>query len=376
MGNMRRPASVSSWRWRFIVLVFAVSLHARCRWMGAAQWLPMPKPHPIVVVAFSPQRSLNLLRRRNSFLLPPPPQRRSSFQSRHTVSSSTSSGEEKFSHDEENQRPAKYVAKAGYFLNLEMSPFMDFFYGSLLPLASLACWMAVSAKVLSFHPDPRFVHCSWKHNILTISQAWSFPLFVYRENLVSENFSGVTVISLLLAANAMRPDVLAFGYSLIPRYLQWTAGIVHGTTAVTAGWLCWRRHTEGQPLQRKRPGWAQCVAGLSFAVLGIMSLGCEYPLATVPSLLGKRLSRVAALFYLLAAQSLLSSSVCESNMAWGSIFHLVLVVLKLVGVDDGGLLLPGRGLWEWYPAWMAVPRVAAASFGAHLFFSVVAIRWM
>ena len=38
----------------------------------------------------------------------------------------------------------------------------------------------------------------------------------------------------------------------------------------------------------------------------------------------------------------------------------------MAGVDGGGLLLPGRGLWEFYPAMVAAPKAAAVSCAAHL----------
>lgn len=50
----------------------------------------------------------------------------------------------------------------------------------------------------------------------------------------------------------------------------------------------------------------------------------------------------------------------------GSALHLLLILLKLIGVDDGGLLLPGRGLWTWYPAMMAVSFATGASCVVHL----------
>jgi len=45
-------------------------------------------------------------------------------------------------------------------------------------LSSLA-WIATSYVALSYHPDPKFADCTLRHNLLTMGQAFAFPLPVF-----------------------------------------------------------------------------------------------------------------------------------------------------------------------------------------------------
>ena len=126
-----------------------------------------------------------------------------------------------------------------------------------------------------------------------------------------------------------------------------------------------------------------------------MPVVVDYPLATVPSILGRRLSRAASAWTFLAAVVSYTvkdgiekgefgvtngagdgySTALRIGLAVGSGAHLFIIGLKLIGVDGGGLLLPGRGLWEVYPMALAhssiVPHYAS---GNHICFEDVAER--
>lgn len=119
----------------------------------------------------------------------------------------------------------------------------------------------------------------------------------------------------------------------------------------------------------------------------IQPIVAPFPLATIPTILGKRLSRPASAFTLLgsivayclkekgpeATSKVFDSeknqgeirTVLRNGLAWGTSGHLFLIFLKLIGVDGGGLIFPGRGLWEVYPAMLSVPFAAGVSMAIH-----------
>ena len=103
----------------------------------------------------------------------------------------------------------------------------------------------------------------------------------------------------------------------------------------------------------------------------------RFPTATIPALLGKRLSRAASGFTFLGAVGTYclfrqqqeeeegqgSSSinntyrngndgfgVLRRGIGLGAMLHISLVWAKIIGLDGGGFLLPGRGLWQDYPS--------------------------
>eukprot|EP00550_Attheya_septentrionalis_P001176 CAMPEP_0198283120 /NCGR_PEP_ID=MMETSP1449-20131203/2800_1 /TAXON_ID=420275 /ORGANISM="Attheya septentrionalis, Strain CCMP2084" /LENGTH=336 /DNA_ID=CAMNT_0043979633 /DNA_START=531 /DNA_END=1541 /DNA_ORIENTATION=- len=263
---------------------------------------------------------------------------------------------------------------------------------------------------------------------------------------------GVALASLWLAAASAWSPYFAFGYDLYSTPLKIGASTTHLATAVLSlavfFWrstplivaptssgsfrsdtirtirdaikrLLWNvvgtnpkspvHMTEDDLLNQRQDGgshmarmYATCSMGLLwFTILPVIS---PYPLATIPTILGKRLSRPASAFTFLASImtyclkdstnrdndphdsdhddtsrdhdhdrdcSLLHASrktmfqMIRTGLATGSAFHLVLLALKIIGVDGGGLLLPGNGLWEVYPAMVAVPFAAASSMLLH-----------
>lgn len=268
-----------------------------------------------------------------------------------------------------------------------------------------------------------------RHNILTMSQAFAFQLPVGYATISAVSSPdpdstatpiirrrlnlAVATSSMWLAASTAFASKFAFGYDLYTLKMKAFASGIHATSGLLA-LLAWRKSfsTNNMTISRSlarvirgtigslwnigpsKPSsdpdspelisnnnasiWGLCTGGLLwFTILPIVS---PYPLATVPTILGKRLSRPASAFTFLGAvcafclkQSAESKAEDDHDqiarlrkgLMIGSSLHLLLIALKLIGVDGGGLIITGRGLWEVYPAMLAVPFATASSIIVH-----------
>lgn len=287
---------------------------------------------------------------------------------------------------------------------------------NLVGILSAMAWIATAFVALSYHPDPKFADCTMRHNVLTMSQAFAFPVpiawacfEVLRKSAKSDSLDsnisrrlnlGIAVSSSWLAASSIFPTMFAFGYDLYSLNHKVIAAIIHSATGIFAFRMATKSTSIGQiirgtmdslwnlgpaPGHRNSSLYSTGAVGLLFFV--IQPIVAPFPLATIPTILGKRLSRPASAFTLLgsivayclkekgpeATSKIFDSeknqgeirTVLRNGLAWGTSGHLFLIFLKLIGVDGGGLIFPGRGLWEVYPAMLSVPFAAGVSMAIH-----------
>lgn len=233
---------------------------------------------------------------------------------------------------------------------------------------------------------------------------------IERRNILK---GGISIASLWLGAACIFPKRFAFGYDLYPLHLKIVTSLIHFATAVyftlSMTWAKGSTATTNTTVINTTDNnnassslankvgrgisstsvslfrlWNLCTFGLVW--FAIQPIVVSYPLATVPTILGKRLSRVASAFTLLGAACTLTCSrlllsrqrqknngkvtatyhTLRKSLFVGSFLHLSLLLLKLIGIDGGGILLAGRGLWEVYPAMIAVPFATTISMILHL----------
>jgi hypothetical protein len=269
---------------------------------------------------------------------------------------------------------------------------------SIISLMSTAAWIATSYVALSYHPDPKFADCSLRHNLLTMSQAFAFPLSIMigsynalRTNARSHQSVetiGVelnvimSVLSFSLAASSVFAPLFAFGYDLYSFRQKFVTSTIHILSGLFTSAMAWKEYTKqstkgtkgdhtSTTIDQSKNSTLYYIGSFGMLYFAIQPFLVSYPLATIPTILGKRLSRPASIFTLLGSYtgyilgtSSITFSIRESlrvGLLLGTGSHLLLVILKLVGVDGGGLILQGRGLWDVYPAMMSVPFSAGAS---------------
>lgn len=266
-------------------------------------------------------------------------------------------------------------------------------------MASVAAWTIIALVGLSRHPV-RAVQAatSMRHNCFTIAQALAFPIPVLigsfatlkefpSTSAISKRLTlGVVMASLWTAAAVHWGPSFSVGYDLFSSDPFLSLGIPLVQVLVAAFTLSqWK----GNPwslikgafqsvlklLAPPAKALPQALATAGLFALAMLPQMVAFPTATIPTLLGKRLSRAASGFTFLGAIASFclfqekattvtttpkstQLSQLQKGLGWGAFLHIALVLAKIVGLDGGGLLLPGRGLWKDYPSLVKASKAA------------------
>ena len=290
-------------------------------------------------------------------------------------------------------------------------------------ISTAAAWIKCSLTALKSHPDPALeAICGLRHNVLTMGQAFCLPLpllisvFSYlitaaakeegEEDVTSRRLNlGLGVCSAWLGSAALFTPLFSCGYTLYSKSLQYTAAAIHYFTSILCFWAWWSSISISQSTNSKnvvggaRAKVTRLIHGVTgsiwslipkncsdnpntnpyatctilFGIYSIMPLVSSFPLATIPVILVRRLSRAASAFTFLAAvvsyslkdaiergettlrNNYSKYAILRKGLGVGSLLHVTLVALKLIGVDGGGLILPGDGLGKVYPMMLQAP---------------------
>jgi hypothetical protein len=281
-------------------------------------------------------------------------------------------------------------------------------------VGTTSSWCLMATLALSSHPT---MTLAFRHNVYTIAHALAFPIPVLVATLVALHQTndepttrrltlGVATASLWTAAAVFWCRTFSVGYDLFSNPVRYGVAAVYVATAATC-LSKWRRATTGKnknnnnvvsrlirgcvgsffsllaprtdiddPSNDNNDSALYSAASLGLLILAILPQTVSFPTATIPALLGKRLSRAASGFTFLGAvaayclkdaseQSHTTTNAATTNtlrrgLFVGAVSHLGLLVAKVIGVDGGGLLLQGRGLWELYPSLVKASGAATA----------------
>lgn len=297
--------------------------------------------------------------------------------------------------------------------------------------ATAAAWAACACAIVLNYPDPLIKSlCNPYHKLLMIAQTVAFPLPMAWAMLTSLRSAakagwgrlqsatyrrlnlGLAASSLWMACAVYGLPLFTVGYDISQPILKMLIAAVHCTTTV----LCvgtWFRSVEptsiGHYVSRLVRGFVSSAMSLGpkdasdnpdssagrdgraeyalctalFAGLSILPLVSSLPLATGQAVLA--LDRptsawtwvAATVCYVLkdaAERGRLPASTfvrLRHGLAIGSAAHLFVIALKLSGIGSG-LVLPGKGPWQFYPNVLSMPfttGVSLATYALALFVS-------
>jgi hypothetical protein len=287
---------------------------------------------------------------------------------------------------------------------------------------SLIAWFTVSWEALMTpHPNPAVAATlCLRHDVLTTSQAiaFQFPVITAAFLALQQNngedvtlhrrlLLGIASMSLWTGSGVYFCKIFSRGYELFSNPTRYTVATVQGMIAFWA-LTTWKKSIQGTrgscisrllrgivgsavslfqsnqetmdspDLEQENDAALYTATTLGILLLAVMPQLVGFPTATIPTILGKRFSRTSSgiiflasvLTYCVRDFSIKSSSQDDTlpeaiatlrrGLSVGAIGHLFLVIGKLIGIDGGGLLLPGNGLWEFYPSMVNASRAATS----------------
>ena len=253
----------------------------------------------------------------------------------------------------------------------------------LASAASVAAWSACAVTALSRHPT---LALPAAHARLSILQALTpLPLLTASFEAAPDDRTvqfGLAVASVWLCAAvvfaprftataaARAPGLAHMAHSAAITYptpLRAVAATVHAGAAL----LCGVAYASSSPTKRSSQSTVWRGVALAFAGWALVAAVAPFPLATLPTMLGRRLSRAFGAFSLLYAAAALALAtadheVLRRGVARAAAAHWVAVGAKLV--------VERNCLREFYPAAFSRPVASLAALGTFAAALFVAMR--
>ena len=242
----------------------------------------------------------------------------------------------------------------------------------LASAASVAAWSACAVTALSRHPT---LALPAAHARLSILQALTpLPLLTASFEAAPDDRTvqlGLAAASAWLCAAvvfaphftataaARAPGLAHMAHSAAITYpapLRAVAAAVHGGAAL----LCGAAYASSPPTKGRAPSPVWRGVAIAFAGLALVAAVAPFPLATLPTMLGRRLSRAFGAFSLLYAAAAMAlatadQKVLRRGVARAAAAHWVAVGAKLV--------VERNCLREFYPAAFSRPVASLAALG-------------
>jgi len=253
----------------------------------------------------------------------------------------------------------------------------------LASAASVAAWSACAVTALSRHPT---LALPAAHARLSILQALTpLPLLTASFEAAPEDRTvqlGLAVASAWLCAAvvfaprftataaARAPGLAHMAHSAAITYpapLRAVAAAVHGGAAL----LCGAAYASSPPTKGRAPSTVWRAVAAAFAGWALVAALAPFPLATLPTMLGRRLSRAFGAFSVLYAAAALALATADNKVLRRGVTRAAAAHWVAVGAK---LVVERNCLREFYPAAFSRPVASLAALGTFAAALFVAMR--